>query len=171
MKKTSWKAFMDYEKEEKWLNEMSAKGLAMTDYVLCRYTFEDCAPGEYVYRIELLDNLPSSAESQKYLDFMAENGVENVASWVRWVYFRRKADRGPFDIYSDIDSRIKHYKRIMTLWLPAMFVELICAIIELLANNLVLSAVLFVIFVVIFVHWNAVRKNVKKLRTEKQLRE
>jgi len=27
-----WKAFWDYEKEEAWLNEMSAKGLALTSY-------------------------------------------------------------------------------------------------------------------------------------------
>ena len=26
----------EYEKEEKWLNEMAAKGLALVDYTFCR---------------------------------------------------------------------------------------------------------------------------------------
>jgi len=51
-----WKAFLDYEKEEKWLNEMVAKGFAMTAYSWCHYTFENCVPGEYIYRIELLEH-------------------------------------------------------------------------------------------------------------------
>ena len=185
MKKTVWKAYMDYEKEEKWLNEMSAKGLAFTDYFFLRYLFEDCKPGEYVYRIELLDNLTSSAESRRYLDFMAENGVEHVATWIRWVYFRKKAESGAFDIYSDIDSRIKHYKRIFALWLPLMIVELLCGVAEVLfsvnylhggfeiiaSQNLVVGIILLCIGVAIFIHWNDVRLKIKKLKADKQLRE
>lgn len=41
------KAFFDYEKEEKYLNEMSAKGLALTDYTQFRYVFQDAPKGEY----------------------------------------------------------------------------------------------------------------------------
>lgn len=39
MKKVIYKAYYDYEKEEKWLKEMSAKGLALINYSWLRYTF------------------------------------------------------------------------------------------------------------------------------------
>ncbi len=32
--------FFDVEKEENWLNSMSAMGLALIDYSWCRYVFE-----------------------------------------------------------------------------------------------------------------------------------
>ena len=128
MKTTAWKVFLDYEKEEKWLNEMSAKGFALTDFSFCRYAFADCEPGEYIYRIELLENVHGHPESQKYIGFMEENGVEHIASWVRWVYFRKKAEYGPFDIFSDIGSRLTHYKRILALFFPIMCMEFLLGI-------------------------------------------
>jgi len=109
------KAYFDFENEEKWLNEMSAKGFALMDYTWCRYVFSDCQPGEYIYRLELLENLPNHPVSQKYLRFLEESGVEHIASYMRWVFLRRKASDGAFDIYSDADSRVKHYKRIIML--------------------------------------------------------
>ena len=124
MKHIVRKAFFDYQKEEKYLNEMSAKGLALTDYTWCRYVFQDAPKGGYIYRIELLENPVNHPESQNYIKFMEETGVEFVASYYRWVYFRRKAAEGEFDIYSDIDSRIKHYKRIRVLFLFLMVLNL-----------------------------------------------
>lgn len=116
MKHIIHKLYWNYEREEKWLNDMSAKGLALIDYSVSRYVFEDCNPGEYIYRIELLENWPSHPESKKYIGFMEENGVEHITSYMRWVYFRKKASDGEFNIYSDIDSRIKHYQRVSTLY-------------------------------------------------------
>ncbi|RXJ02427.1 DUF2812 domain-containing protein [Anaerobacillus alkaliphilus] len=119
MKFKVYKLFMNYEREEKWLNEMAAKGMHLVDFSFGRYVFEEGTPGEYIYRIELLENLPSSAESRAYIRWMEESGVDCVASYIRWVYFRKKASEGPFDLYSDIDSKISHYKKI------AMFIGLI----------------------------------------------
>jgi len=111
------KAFWDHEKEEKWLNEMSAKGFALIGYSWCKYIFTASHPSEYIYRIELLEQFPIHPESQHYLQFMAENGVEHIASYMRWVYFRKPAADGAFDIYSDTDSKINHYQRIRRFWL------------------------------------------------------
>jgi hypothetical protein len=117
MKQVIWRGFINYEKEEKWLNEMAAKGLAMTDYSWCRYVFEETEPGEYTYRLELLENATVHPESRKYIEFLEETGVEQVAAYIRWVYFRKKTKDGPFDIYSDIDSKLVHYQRVFQLWL------------------------------------------------------
>lgn len=115
MKKIIHKWFMDWEKEEKWVNEMAAKGLAMTSIGFCRFEFEECMPGEYKYRCELLDNMPNHPESEKYIRFVEETGAEHVATWVRWVYFRKKAEDGEFELFSDNESKIRHLNRILLL--------------------------------------------------------
>lgn len=125
MKHVVWKPFWDFEKEEKWLNEMAAKGFLLTDYSWCRYVFTEGPRGAYTYRIELLDQLPKHPESQDYIRFMEQNGVEHVASYLRWVYFRRRSAEGEFNIYSDITSRIKHYKRVRLLWMTLLLIELL----------------------------------------------
>ncbi|WP_105615289.1 DUF2812 domain-containing protein [Vallitalea okinawensis] len=126
------KVFLDYEKEEKWLNELAVKGINFVDYSFTRYLFKEGQSGEYIYRIELLENLPSHPESKAYLKFLKESGVECMSTWYRWVYLRKKADSGPFDIYSDYEMRIKHHKRIVSLQGIGGVVNLLCAIINLL---------------------------------------
>ncbi|WNS46478.1 DUF2812 domain-containing protein [Paenibacillus sp. MMS20-IR301] len=130
------KYFIDFEKEEQWLNEMSDKGLALIEYSWARYVFEESAKGEYIYRIELLEDDPQKGKSADYLQFMEETGAERVPAGKqpgskriylgqRWIIFRRKASEGNFTIYSDIDSKIKHYQRIHRLWLSLAIMELI----------------------------------------------
>lgn len=101
MKHIIRKVYWDYENEEKWLNEMSAKGLQLESYTWCKYVFADGVPGEYIYRLELLENLATHPESIKYIQFLEENNVEHVASYMRWVYLRKKASDGEFQVYSD----------------------------------------------------------------------
>jgi antibiotic biosynthesis monooxygenase (ABM) superfamily enzyme len=127
MKHVIRKAYWNFEKEEKWLNGLSAKGLALTDYTWCRYVFQDAPKGEYIFRIELLENPVKHPESQNYIRFMEETGAEFVASYMRWVYFRKKAADGEFDIYSDTDSRIKHYKRVRTFFMVITVLNLMAA--------------------------------------------
>lgn len=109
------KLYADYEKEEQWLNKMVSKGYALSKYNFITYHFERCNPGDYTYRIQFLDQLPSHPESKEYIEFVKELGVEYVDSYFRWVYFRKKTELGPFEIHSDRESRIKHYKSIMSL--------------------------------------------------------
>lgn len=117
MQKTIYKVFWawNYEKEEKWLNEMSAKGFQLVRVGICKYVFEEAARGEYVYKLELLENMPSHIESVKYIQFLEETGVEYMGSLNRWVYFRKKKSEGAFELYSDIGSRQKHNQRIIAL--------------------------------------------------------
>lgn len=123
MKHVVRKAYFDFEKEEKYLNEMSSKGLALTNYSWCKYTFEEAPRGKYIYRIELLENPLNHPESQNYIRFMEETGIEFVASYNRWVYFRREAGDGEFNIYSDIESKIKHYKRVRSFFFFAVLLN------------------------------------------------
>ena len=120
MRKTvrKWFWVWDFDKEEQWLNEMAAQGLVLVDVGWCKYVFEDSVPGEYQVRLELLENQPSHEESQKYIRFIEDTGAEQVGAFLRWVYFHKKTADGPFDLFSDLQSRIKHIKRIIALILP-----------------------------------------------------
>lgn len=111
-----WKPYMDFEKEESWLNEMAAEGWEMTRYTWCRYVFTKGTPGSYLYRIQLLPKATSAEESRDYLRFLEEAGVEVVDTYQRWVYVRKEADGRPFDLFSDCESRMAHYKRAATLF-------------------------------------------------------
>lgn len=96
----------EYEKEERWLNEMSQEGWALKEASLCTYVFEKTEPGEYIIRVETLDN------SSDFEHFMEELGAESVGRCFRWGYFRRSAEQGSFDMFSDMDSRIAHLNKI-----------------------------------------------------------
>lgn len=108
------KLFLDYAKEEKWINDMVQKGYAFKNYTFPKYTFEDCKPGEYIYRLQMLEKKLSHPESVDYLEFTKDMNVEIVGTYVRWVYFRKKAADGPFEIFSDVASKIKYHKTLMT---------------------------------------------------------
>ena len=110
-----WFWIWNFDKEERWLNEMAEKGLALTSVGYCRYTFEPCEPGEYTVRLELLDNLPTNAQSEQYIRFVESTGAEHIDSLFRWIYFRKKSSLGAFDLYSDFDCRIRHLNRILVL--------------------------------------------------------
>ena len=136
MKKVIHKWFWawDFEKEEQWLNEMAAKGLVIQSVGLGKYTFDECLPGEYCIRLEMLKNLPTHPESEKYISFVEETGAEQIASFTKWVYFRKKTADGPFELYSDNSSKIKHLSRIIWLLLPISFLNLVAG-----CNNLYMA--------------------------------
>ena len=187
MKHIVHKAYWDYEKEEQWLNDMAAKGLALSDYSWCRYAFEETPRGKYLYRIELLENMPSHPESQAYLRFLEENGVEFVTSYMRWVYLRRNAAEGPFDIYTDIDSKIQHFKRIRAFWNVMTAVEwsagacnLAVGIANLEVNgrlgnftnsNFVLGVLLMAAGLMFFLLGVPIRKKIRALKKQKAITE
>lgn len=110
MRRTIKKFFFvwDFDKEEMWLNEMVTKGLCLVSVGFCKYEFEDCVPGEYKICLQLLDKLPRHPEMQKYIEFMEQTGAEHVGSFTRWIYFRRKANLGDFQLFSDNASRVKY---------------------------------------------------------------
>lgn len=104
----------NFDAEEKWLNEMAAKGLCLVSVGFCKYEFKDCVPGEYRICLQLLDKMPKHPESQKYIEFMEETGAEHVGSFTRWVYFRKKASEGSFELFSDHASRFKYLTGIVS---------------------------------------------------------
>jgi hypothetical protein len=124
MKQSVRKAFWNFEKEEQWLNLMAAQGLSLVDYSWCRYVFEETAPATYHYRIELLEHPVSDLRSRQYIQFLEESGIECVSWYMRWIYLRKKVSDGPFVLFSNIDSRIAHHKRVLALFDALAILEL-----------------------------------------------
>ncbi len=108
--------FIDFEAEEAWLNQMAAKGLHLAQYAFPTYFFEQGQPGEYTYRLELLEHMPSHPESQVYIEFLEDTGVECVATHFRWAFFRKPTSEGPFQLFTDAALKIQHYKRLIALF-------------------------------------------------------
>ena len=179
MRKVIKKVFLAWEseKEEKWLNEMSAKGLALVDYTWCRYAFEECEPGEYSYKIQLLEHRPNHPESEQYIRFIEETGAEQVAQYLNWVYFRKKTAEGDFEIFSDVESKLKQCILIKKLLMPIGWLNLGIAFINF--GNLIFNApeiswvpflnLLCALF--IFVGANEVNKKIKAYKKEILIRE
>lgn len=125
--KVVYRLYTDYEKEERWLNEMAGQGWHLVRYRLGGYRFEQGEPGEWIYRIELLPADPKSAASQEYLSLLLDSGAEAVSTHARWVYLRRPAALGPFELFSDLESRIGHYRRVLKLLTTALATLVGCA--------------------------------------------
>lgn len=184
MKHIVRKAYWDYEKEEKWLNKMSAMGYALTDYSWCRYVFTEAPKNEYTYRIELLKNKPTHPESVAYIRFLEENGVECVATYFNWIYLRKKTSDGPFDIYTDLDSKVNHYKRVYSIWNTLMWMEFAIGILNIIAgsinlereykpglSNVIAGSLLLLIGILFLKLCLPLRKKIIKLKQEKTIRE
>lgn len=117
MRQTIHKLFWawEFDKEEKWLNEMVARGLGLVSVGYCKYEFEDCEPGEYRICLQLLDKAPRHPESRKYIEFLEATGAEHIGSYMRWAYFRKRAADGEFELFSDNASRIKYLTGVISL--------------------------------------------------------
>lgn len=105
----------DFDKHEKWLNEMAEDGWCLVARNGWKHEFEQCQPGEYIFRIELLKHKYSHSESEKYLAFLKEAGIVAILPKIdnRWIFLRKKKDDGDFELYSDNASRIKYLNRVL----------------------------------------------------------
>lgn len=180
MRHTIYKWFWawDFEREEKWLNEMSSKGLQLVTVGFCKYVFEEDINDLYTYRLEFLEKTPSNAESIEYIRFLEETGVEYIGSVIRWVYFRKKVADGAFEIYSDIKSKINHYKRIRTLIIMVTPINLFSAVSNLnkfkefkSSDILGISSISFIVTLLLGFGIFKLSKQISKLNKEKVIRE
>lgn len=109
MKKT--KFFLDFDKEEAWLNQMAAEGHLLTKKRL-RYTFSPIEPGTAVVRVDY-------RQSMKHADFYDYVGLFADAGWQHLTgsrqggpqYFASRTDDADADIFSDRVSKTQRYRR------------------------------------------------------------
>ena len=108
---------------------------------------------------------------------MEETGAEQVASYLNWVYFRKKTSEGPFEIFSDIESKLKHYILIKKLLVPVAILNLFIGISNVINCWFNIREMFWVPFinislaVLIFAGLSGINKKIKKLKKEHSIRE
>ena len=111
---------------------MAADGWALKSFFAGFYKFEPCEKGEYIYQIDLGDELYSV--SDEYRELMGELGVEIVVLWGFWIILRKRAEDGPFELYTDVDSKIEHYRKIRRMFKVVTVIELLALFSEIYAG-------------------------------------
>ena len=109
---TKFKIFLNYSKEEKWLEHMSAQGYQLKKVSLV-YTF-DIAPPELVnIRIDYRQ-FKNSRDFLDYCSLFEDSGWRHIAGTKDSgaQYFKKAWDTKADDIFSDAASRAGRYKRL-----------------------------------------------------------
>ena len=55
-----------------------------------------------------------------------------VCTYVRWAYLRQPAERGEFELFSDLASKIRYLKRLIWFFLPLAAANLVLGLVNLL---------------------------------------
>ncbi len=126
-----FKLYWDKDPETKWLNEMADEGWAMTGFFAGFYKFEQTEKGKWRYQIDFGEKFGSVTED--YREFMNEAEIEIVQSWGYWIILRKLASKGKFQLYTDVESSIEHYTKILKMFKVVTIIELICFFIEVMA--------------------------------------
>lgn len=121
MKKVKYRIFGDFEKEEKWVNDMAAEGWHLEKFSFGRFVFTKGEPGAYIFRNEFIRM--NSSEKEDYFDFLKDSGITIINELGGWVYMKKAAAEGPFEIYTDTKSKIAYYKRMLSIFALFFFVN------------------------------------------------
>ena len=124
-----WFWVWDFDKEERWLNQMAMQGWALAEVGWCRYVFEKCEPGAYIIRLQM------HPRDESYTDFLEEIGAEYIGRVVQWIYVRRAAEEGPFELFSDTKSRLEHLRWIARMLLAIGLTNLVVGVVNAFAGN------------------------------------
>ena len=99
---------IDPERIERRANEMAKEGWLLEKFGSLFSTYRRGKAGEYEYRVQVkeagMDRLVYTAE-------LAEFGIEEVGSVGDLLILRKSSDGTPFELYSDLDSRIAQQKK------------------------------------------------------------
>lgn len=155
----------EFEKEEKWLNEMAADGWALAEVGFCRFTFEKCEPAAYTVRLEM------HGADDNYTAFMEETGAEYIGRVLQWIYFRKKNELGQFEIFSDIDSRINHLKKICKLLLILGLMNLFLGVVNSFNPAMNVGWLNLLIATMLMYGLGRIKGKIEYLENERQLRE
>lgn len=143
--KKVWNIFFisQVDEEEQWINSMARAGWDFVRVNWCsRYIFKRGIPGQYIYKIDLPENLPHGLGKEEYYNFLTECGIRIVFEKKEWMYLQKKAADGPFnregDMFAKLKSANKSYSyavRTLCTLMKTFCALMICAIVGMLVVN------------------------------------
>lgn len=179
LRKVKWRFMLNFKKEEDWVNEMAKQGWNLTKFTSGRFVFMKGDPGEYIYRNELIIDKKKS-EKEDYFNFLRENGIEMVHEMGGWIYLRKRTVDGDFDLFTDYQSHLNYYQRLLRIMYALVIVTLIGGISNLSffisgtnlnSVNLIASILCLIAALLSLVQIFNARKAKVQLEKEKQLYE
>jgi hypothetical protein len=133
---TKYKLFWPWqdEKEEAWLEDMSARGYHLSRVGLpYTYRFNKGEPRQYTYRMDYM--YLDKKKTMEYLQVFQDAGWEYLGEMSNWRYWRKPVGAGETaEIFTDNESKIKKYQRV-TLFLGFMLLILLMFGINLFSNS------------------------------------
>ena len=129
--KVNW--FVDFDKEEEWLNNMSANGLCLWHTNGVIYRFKETTPGEFIFQIDFDEKTSSTDED--YVAFRTSCGDKFVHQWKNKIYWKRKASEGAFESEDNVQAKLRmtnkaynhHIQSLIGLTLIMAFGCFVCA--------------------------------------------
>ena len=112
-----FKIFINYTKEEKWLNEMCKKGYEVTNASF-GYTFKNINPEDIPYRIDYRTFM-TKQDFIDYCTMFEDSGWKHIlgSKSSGKQYFKKVSENSEDDIFSDNISKADRYKRASNIWL------------------------------------------------------
>jgi len=165
----------DWMEEEEWLREQSKKGLKLfkvnppVDFV-----FEEAEPADVVYRLDYKNTKASNEMKQMYLDY----GWEYCGECFGWNYYRKPADQinseQEGELFSDNQSKLEMVEKIIKTRMMPLVVIFFCCLVPNLTKVFsrgpdildiiftVFFAILFVLYIWLFIHCGTKLRKIKK---------
>ena len=98
--------FVDFDKEEQWLNDMCKKGWAFWHTNGVIYRFKKCDPGEFIYQIDFDEKKPHEGVGD-YVAFRSSCGDQLVDKHKSKIYWRRETASGPFESENNVAAKLR----------------------------------------------------------------
>ncbi|RUS47637.1 DUF2812 domain-containing protein [Cohnella sp. AR92] len=112
-----YKHFTNFDKEEKWLNDMAKQGYRFVAKRSFCYEFAADAPDNAIIKVDYR-TFKKKEDFEEYLFLFEDSGWTHLSGSKSsgYQYFRKADPRGSDDIFSDIDSKAGRYKRLADMW-------------------------------------------------------
>lgn len=163
MKKRVYRFFIDYEKEERWVNDMADRGWNLKKTMVGYFVFEKGTPGQYIYRNEFVNR-----KSTDYFEFLNMMNIECVSKFGGWAYYRKLQAEGPFEIFTDATSKINYIKSMNRIFILLLLFNVLAGIYNLSIGSVINSSVGCLNVIVSIMVLISVSKNEKRKKGLKQ---
>lgn len=118
---------------EKWVNDMASQGWHLKKFTWIRFTFERGEPNSYIYRHDELERFGTHYE-EEFLEFLKSSDIEQVDRSGNFVFFRKAAQEGPFELYTDKKTKIGSLSKKMRILLSLILLNLFIGLIGLIGD-------------------------------------
>ena len=177
--KYKWFWVWDFDEEEKWINQMSSEGKHLVAANWIKFQFKDGEPNKYIYRMQKIEGSPDKPSNKDYITFVEETGAEMVSSTAGWVYFKKEKDGKEFELFSDIDTKIKHLRKGSLLLLVTAIILILLGTANLymyvmefpMILNLIVGISVIAVGVVFMFGYAKTKTKIKSMKSLRQLQE